>query len=260
VLRLTLSHPSDLLVEEGDRVEDGQVLADRVSDRERLQVQLDKVLLQIAQVSQPTVTPPPIRPVPEMAGLPPATFLAEVAEVERRRLLVEAKQAEVTQQQRLLDMLISQPEAAVPEAVIAHEQVVLEQVQQELSQAESDHQLAIAQLQAAQAERQFTEYEHSVTLANRQIQIQQNELQRAAQVQRTQEAERDRQFQLSQLEATRDQIETQLFNLSAIRAPFGGTIQRISWEGQNDQALIVELTLVAGGSGVDERPGTGSGR
>jgi len=260
VIRITLSHPSDLLISESEVVTEGQVLADRVNDRERLQVQLEKVLLQIAQVSQPVTPPPPMRPVPELAGLPPTSFLDEAAAVERAVVVVESHRRRVENQQRLLDMLSNQPVENLPQAVIPHETVVLDQLRQELAQAEADHQLEIAQMQQAQAEQQFQEYEHSVRISNRQLQMQQAELQRSEQVGRLQEAERDRQFKLSQLEATRGQLETQLFSLSAIRAPFAGTIQRISWEGQNDQALIVELTLISGsgGNGGGDRPSSDS--
>jgi len=260
VMRLTLTSPDDLQVQEGQTVQAGQVLADRVRERDRLQSRLEKVLLQIQQVSSPVMTPPPVRPIPEIAGLPPASFLAEVAEVERRTVLIESKQREVTQQQRLLDML--QAQGGVPEAVMAHEAEVMAQLGREVAQLEADHQLAIAQLQQAQAERQYLEYQHSVTVANRQLQIQQAELQRSEQGQRVVEAERDRQFKLSQLDVQRSQLEAELLLLSAVRAPFDGVVQRLKWEGQNDQRLIVELTLlsvVSDGSSPSVEPGGGAG-
>lgn len=260
VMKITLTSPDDLQVQEGQTVEVGQVLADRVRERDRLQSRLEKVLIQIQQVSSPVVAPPPVRSVPEIAGLPPATFTAEIAEVERRKVLIESKQQDVTQQQRLLDMLQARAEGSVPDAVIAHEQEVMEQLGREVTQLEADHQLAIAQLQQAQSERQYLEYQHSVVVANRQLQIQQNELQRSEQQQKVVEAERDRQFKLSQLEVQRSQLEAELLLLSAVRAPFGGVIQRLKWEGQNDQRLIVELTLLSVVSDGGGSSGVGAGR
>jgi len=263
VLRLTLSSPSDLLVQQGQSVQAGEAIADRIRDRERLQAQLEKVGLQIQQVSAPVNQPPPVRAIPDIAGLPPASFLAEVAEVERQRVLIESKQREITQQQRLIDMLDSLPDSQVPEATIPHEEEVMAQLNRELAQVQADYQLAQAQLAQAQAERQYLEYQHSVTQANRQLQMQQNELARAEQQQRVGEAERDRLFKLSQLETERSRLETELFQLSAVRAPFAGMIQRISWEGQNDQNLVVDVTLIAGGgsggNGPRVEPGDGTG-
>lgn len=251
VLKLTLASQSDLLVQQGQTVQAGDVMADRVNDRTRLQAQLDKILLQIQQVSAPVPMPAPVRAVPEIAGLPPANYAAEVAEVERQRVLIASKEREITQQQRLIDMLDSLPDAQVPEATIPHEQEVMAQLGRELAEAQSELVLAEGQLRQAQTDRQYQEYEYSVTVANRQSQIAQAELQRSAQQQRYAEDERDRQFKLSQLEAEKGQLEAQLFQLSAIRAPFTGTIQRINWKGQNDQNLVVEITLIGSADGGD---------
>jgi len=253
VLKLNLSSPADLLVQQGQVVQSGETIADRVRDRDRLQARLEKVQLQIAQVGAPVNQPPPVRPVPEIAGLPPANFLAEVAEVERQGVLIESKQREITQQQRLIDMLESMPDSQVPEATIPHEQEVMAQLQRELAQVQSEYDLAQAQLSQAQAERQYLEYQHSVTVANRQIQIQQAQLQQAEQQQRVAENERERQFKLSQLEVEQDRLESELLQLSAVRAPFTGTIQRINWKGQNDRNILVEVTLIATVDGDDAR-------
>lgn len=252
VLKLTLSSQTDLLVQQGQVVQSGQVIADRVRDRDKLQAQLDKVVLQIQQVSAPVLVPPPVRPVPEIAGLPPANYAAEVAEVERQRVLIESKQREMTQQQRLIDMLDSLPDAQVPEATIPHEQEVMAQLQRELEQVQADYVLAEGKLRQAQSERQYLEYEYSVTVANRQSQIAQAELQRSAQQQRYAEDERDRQYKLSQLEVRKAQLEADLFQLSAIRAPYTGTIQRINWKGQNDQRLVVEVILIGNSDAVGD--------
>lgn len=241
-LKLTLSSPDDLLVREGDRLQEGEIVADRVRDRSRLEVQLERLRLQTERLSKNSIQPPPVRPVPDVAGLPPANFLSEVAEVESKRLLVEAAARNLQNQQRLVDMLTIRRD--VPEEVLAHETVVLEERQREVDQAKAQHLLAQGKLSQAQNERQFQEYQHSVTIANRQIQLQQNELERQGQWQRWQEAERNRSFQLAQVETQRQQIETQLLDLGAIRAPMGGRITRIKWAGQNDQNLIVELTLL----------------
>lgn len=242
-LRLTLSSPNDLLVSEGDRLEEGDLVADRVRDRSRLEVQLERLRLQVERLSKGSIQPPPEKPIPEITGLPPANFLREVAEVESKRLMVEAANRNLQNQQRLVDMLTVRQ--GVPEEVIAHETVVLEERQREVDQAEAELLLAQGKLSQAQNERQFEEYRHSVTLANRQLQIQQNELERQGQWQRWQEAERNRSFQLAQVEAQRQQVEGQLLDLRAIRAPMSGRITRIKWIGQNDQNLIVELTLLA---------------
>jgi multidrug efflux pump subunit AcrA (membrane-fusion protein) len=258
VLKLTVASPGDLVVREGDRVVEGQVLADRARERARLEGQLERLGLQLERLQQPIPGPPSVREVPQLAGLPPAHFLSEVAETERMRLKVEAAERNLQQQQRMVDMLDALPDAEVPEAVLPHEREMLAQRQRELDQAKAELVLAQGKLSQAQNERQFQEYQHSITVANRQLQIEQNQLERQAQLQRQQQAERDRSFQVAQLEAQRSQVEMQLVSLSVVRAPWAGQIQRIRWEEQRDQALVVQLTLVADG-GRDGGAGAGDG-
>ncbi|NJL22870.1 MAG: hypothetical protein HC895_21895 [Leptolyngbyaceae cyanobacterium SM1_3_5] len=247
-MRLTLSAPEDLKVREGESVQQGQIISDRIRDRQRLTAQQRKIQLQIQQLQTPTAAPPPARSIPEVAGLPPASFLDEVATVERQRVMIQQQERAQQQQQRMLDMLTSLPSDDLPEATIPHETQVLAQRQQELDQANADLQLAEAQLSQAQAERSHQEYLHSLEMSKRAIAIEQGRLQRAEQLQNQQEQEQQRLFQIAQLEGQLSTIETQLFQLSAVRSPYSGTIGRIKFEGQADQALTVELTLVVSGS------------
>ena len=246
-IKLTLSSPADLKVREGDRVEAGQIISDRIRDRQRLEAQRRQLQIQIQQLQQPIAGPPPARPVPEVAGLPPASFLDEVAAVERQRVTVQQAERSA-QQQRMLDMLQAMPDANLPEATVPHEEEVLAQRQQAIAQANADLQLAEAQLAQAQQERQFQEYQHSLEMSKRAIAIEQARLQRQEQLQNQQEQEQQRSYQLAEIQVQMQALETQLAQLSAVRSPYSGVIQRIKYEGQNDQALTVELTLVVSGS------------
>ncbi|WP_083636590.1 hypothetical protein [Leptolyngbya sp. 'hensonii'] len=253
-LKLTLTAPEDLKVREGDRVQEGQMLADRTRDRERLEGQQKQLQLQVDRLKAPIPGPPPPRTIPEMAALPAPSFLKEVAEVDRVRLKVEAAERNLTQQQRKLDVLQTLPANEIPEATIPHEQEVLAQRQREVDQANADLALAQAQLGQAQQERQYQEYLHSLELSKRAISIQAQELQRQDQVQRQQAQERERSFQLAQLDAQMQQLNAQLLLLSAIRSPYNGNVQRIKFTGQSDQNLMVELVLVVAPD--QSRPGS----
>lgn len=252
-LKLTLSKPDDLKVQEGDRVMAGQVLSDRRLDRQRLEAQKRQLQLQLDRLKTPIAGPPPVRPIPEVSGLPAASFLDEVAEVERQRVKVTQAESQVMNQQRALDLLSGMPD--LPAATLPHEQEVLKQRQQELDQSRAELQLAEAQLAQAQQDRQYQEYLHSLEMSKRTIALQQADLQRQEQLQRQQEQERDRSFQVATLSSQMQQLDTQLSALAAVRSPYSGKIQRISWEAQNDQNLMVELTLIAD----DASPDRGSG-
>lgn len=254
-LRLTLSSPADLQVKEGDRIEEGSILSDRVRDRDRLKGRIERIQLQITKAQRPIPGPAPARQTPEIAGLPPASFLSQVAEVERMRLKVEAAERDLQQQQRMVDMVTTLPDDQVPEAVLPHEEEVLAARQRDLDQAKAELVLAQAKLSQAQNDRQYQEYQHSISVSNRLLKVQENDLQRSGQLQHQQEVESDRQYKLSQLDQQKAQLEMQLLSLATVRSPFKGRIQRLKWEGQNDQDLIVELTLV-----TDDDDGDGGDR
>jgi hypothetical protein len=261
-LKLTLSSPDDLRVKEGDSVSQGQMLSDRVNDRTRLEAQRKQLQLQIDRLKQAVTGPPPVRSIPELASLPAPTFFQEVAEVERVKLKADQSQRNKELQQRKLDLLQSFPKSELPEATIPHEQAVLDQRQRDVDQANSEVELARAKLGNAQNDRAYQEYLHSLEQSKRAIAIQQQELQRQEQLQHQQDQERDRSFKLAQLEAQRQQLNAQILSLSAIRSPYAGVIQRIKYEGQNDQSFVVELTLavnaVQSGSGRSQESGARS--
>jgi len=259
-LRLTLSSPEDLRVREGDKVAEGQVLAARVRDRQRLETQKTQLQLKINKLKSPIAGLSPARPIPEVASLPSPSFLEQVAEVERVKTLVTKAEKARELQQRKLDLLQSLPKAEIPEATIPHETEVLAEKQRELDQVLADLELAKAKLAKAQQDRQYQEYLHSMELSKRAIAIEQARLQYQEQLQKQQEQEQQRSFQLAQLDSQMQNLNAQLLALSAIRSPYAGTIQRIKVEGQNDQSLIVELVMAVSRdsrSGATQIPGSG---
>jgi hypothetical protein len=233
-IKLTLAAPDDLKVKEGDTVIPGQILADRVRDRTRLEFQQRELTQRIARLKAQMMLP-----VPEVSGLPTASVLGEVADVERLKLKAKAVQQAKEQQQRKLDLIQSLPKHEVPEATVPHEQAVLEQKQREVDQALAEVELARGKLAKAMSDRQFQEYQHSLEMSKRTIALRQQEIQQ--------------QGELAQLEGQLSQVETQLSTLSAVRSPYAGKISRLKFQGQTDQSLAVELVLVV--TDDSSRPG-----
>ena len=224
-IKLTLSAPEDLKVREGGTIIAGQILADRVLDRTRLEFQQQELKQRLGRLKAQMALP-----VPEVNGLPTASLLGEVADVERLKLKAKTVQRVKEQQQRKLDLIQSLPKNEVPEATVPHEQAVLEQKQREADQALADVELSRGKLAKAQSDRQFQEYQHSLEMSKRSIALRQQEIQQ--------------QGELAQVEGQLSQIETQLSTLSAVRSPYAGKIQRLKFQGQADQSLTVELVLV----------------
>lgn len=229
-IRLTLTAPDDLKVKESDVVILGQVIADRVRDRTRLQFQKDGLVREIGRLRKLAVMP-----VPPVRSLPDTDYMEEAANVEkiRQKAFEASKQRE--QQQRKLDVLANLDQADLPESVIPHEQLVLEQRQREENTAQAEVQLSLGKLSKAKELRQDKEYAHSLEMSKRAIAIKESELKT--------------QGQIADLEARLSQVEISLSQLSAVRSPYSGRIQKIKFVGQSDQNLSVELTLLVSSGG-----------
>jgi hypothetical protein len=224
-MRLTLTSPDDLKVRESDIVVIGQIIADRVRDRTRLEFQKDSLLAEITRLKQLQALP-----IPEIKPLPSANFLEESADIERLRFQAENMLRDKEQQQRKLDVLRTLPQSELPEAIIPHEELVLGEKEREYNQAIAEVNLAQGKLSKSQQKRQIDEYNHSLEKSKLAIAQREQELQQ--------------QGQIADLAARLSQIEISLSQLSAVRSPYSGSIQKIKFEGQNDQNLTVELILV----------------
>lgn len=73
-------------------------------DRARLQAQKRGLEIQIDRLKQAVAAPPPSRQIPDLAALPPAAFLDEIAEVEAAKLKVQVAENKVIAQERKIDL------------------------------------------------------------------------------------------------------------------------------------------------------------
>jgi len=177
---LSVSNPADLKVNKGDTVEAGQVIAERVEQRDRLQAELDSLNLQSQQLQSRAIPKPASHaPVPLIKQLPPISYaeeeaairaaesnlrqverafslqqqsmrsspIAESNAVERALVEVENKQRLVDNQKRKLDAVGALKD--LPAAVLEHEQEVLKAKEAELLQSIADQEQAQAKLEAA---------------------------------------------------------------------------------------------------------------
>lgn len=177
---LSVLSPTDLKVKQGDVVEAGQVIAERVAERDRLLADRNLLDLQYQQIQSRTVPKPaaPV-PIPSVHKLPPISYVEEeaviraaetnVRQAERAFQLqqqnlrqapleesnaVERAAVEVENQQRLVDNQKQKLDAVkllkdLPSSVQAHEQEVLKAKQAELKQAQADYNQVQARLEAA---------------------------------------------------------------------------------------------------------------
>jgi hypothetical protein len=177
---LSLSSPKDLKVKAGDKISTGEVVADKVEERQTLKTQRQALELSLQQIQSRAVTiPGQPKPAPSIDKLPPISYTEEEAAISAAKLKIEQAErtfqlqqratnteplseaaavskvaVEVQNQQRLVDNQLRKIEAVallknLPSEVQGHEQEVLKRLFAELGQAQAEYQQAQANLGAA---------------------------------------------------------------------------------------------------------------
>lgn len=177
-VKVTVSDIKDLKVRENDSVSVGQVLADRSTERARLETNKRDLANSLKQLeSQKIIEPPKPLKVPEVSRLPDISYAEELAAINSAKLRLDQAQQEYAKQ---VAMLNSEPagEAAevekakvklnqqaklidiqeikieqikslqnLPSSVTEHETRVLEEMRSQLAQLESELRLMEGKLQ-----------------------------------------------------------------------------------------------------------------
>ena len=250
-IELTLSNPQDLKVKPGDKISAGQVLSDRVSERNRLQAKKKQLQLSLEKLNLPLTPIAQPKPIPEIAELPPVSYAeAEAAIKLKQQKLTEANRA-IALQQKKIDSLIQlqaspshrSKEEGNLKLVIEHEQANLKNLEAARQSAQIQLEVQESKLTTAKEQRAYIEYQRQLEQTRRAIAIEQQQ-----QAIQRQESERER--MLAEREYSQAQIETQIqtldyqiHQLSTVRAPYEGTIKKVKWTGQSDHNLTAVVTL-----------------
>lgn len=248
---VTLSEPQDLKVREGDVIQAGQLLSDRVNERARLDGQKKQIDFQLQRLAQPIIEPLPPRKVPSIPELPNPSYLEEEANVDRQSVEAEISEKERENQQRLIDALKTLDPESIPPSTLEHEAVKFAQKDRDFQKQIADKALAKGKLDKSKEKFGYEQYRHGLEISKRDIEADRHRLEYQRQLQEYQKQKGDRAFQVSEATAKLQVIESQLAGLSVVRSPYAGTIKKIKWVGQNDRNLSVELVLI-----TDQSSGT----
>ncbi len=166
-IELTLNNPQDLKVKPGDKVNAGQALSDRVSERNRLQAKKKQLQLSLEKLNLPLTPIPQPKPIPEISPLPPVSYAEEEAAIKlHKQKLKEAENAIALQQKKIdsLNQLITKKTSsnmASPEfrgtkgdlkqGSTPNLKLILEHEQANLKNLEAVRQSAQIQLEVAQS-------------------------------------------------------------------------------------------------------------
>lgn len=246
-IQVSVADPNDLKVKEGDRVTEGQLIADRGRERERLTSHQARLELSLTQLKGATITPPlpPAQP-PAMAALPTESYMEQEAAIERAKTEVEARSRAIDLKQDEIAYLQKLPN--LNPLVLEHERVKLEELQSAHTAAVRDYQLAVGRLASAAYATARQEYQHRLNLTERVEATNRDRLEYQQQLAAYEQRLRDRDYQVSQTQLKLDEVNNAIASIAVVKAPYAGRVRRVKWLGQNpDGSLSVEITLMIAG-------------
>ena len=207
---VTVSSPEDIKVAEGDRITEGEIIADRTREREKLEGQRDQLNLAIAKATQttPTLTPPP-----------EPSYAVEQAAIEEAREMIayysQLPEPEYRFKQEDLIMSLDR-ETVAQRQRLAQKRI---EAQQELNSA-------IANLQDAKSRYQRELYNHNINLSKEEAN------------------QRQREMDVLRLREKLDNLKEQIGELSVVRSPYAGRVRRVKIINQNNLTITAEVTLL----------------
>lgn len=211
-ITLVLNELSDLKVEEGQRVNIGDVISDRTSEQTKLQAKKQRLESSLAQAKLP---------LNELKLVPEPKFQTE---------LVTLKQAQFN-----LDAIVNQINNFDQKLYFKdpwHVQVFESEKVQELAdlkrkelEASINLEKAIASLDEAKLNYQKQQYEHSIKVSDYQTLMQKQ------------------QEQVNSLQTQLDTVDEELDKLTSVYSPYRGKIRKVKILGQNERSITAEVTL-----------------
>jgi biotin carboxyl carrier protein len=253
-IKLTLQNPRELQVKVGDEIQAGEVLSDQRLARQRLLVQKRTLAAVLHHLhTQQLLTAQSLQQLQSLGlDLPSTTFASEQAAIIKAQAeAVVVNRAVKIQQQKLAvvsdwwpvvgtgkaeverrraELLTQQPPSTEYQSLItSHESAKLTHAQEQLAIAQSEIEWHKAQLLTAREARAFAAQQHRVEATRQTLSVRTQQQQAA--------------IECARLAAQLAELNLQLAQRTAIRAPFAGTIKRIEWEDMNDETITVLVYL-----------------
>ncbi|MBA4183336.1 MAG: hypothetical protein H0X49_04905 [Acidobacteria bacterium] len=231
-IRVSISRREDLRVKVGDKLNAGDVIADRNKERNALvlQKQQAEITLNRLQTLKAARAEELQKPV-----TPDATFAENQAAIRRAQVSVDAAKRNVGMQETHISQIANLPFPGDLSKIKQHETARLALLKGELLEAESNLALERAKLETAKANRSYSEQKDTLEIQKQKITLNEQHL--------------TLETNIAQFEAQITNLNAQIIALSAVRAPFAGTIKKITWEGQtNDEINVVILVDVDNGN------------
>ena len=211
-ITLVLNQLSDLKVEEGQRINVGDIISDRTTERTKLQTKKQRLEASLTRVRLP---------LKELKPVPVPKFQSELAALKQAQFNLDS----IVQQINNFDKKFYHKDPW-------HVQVFESEKVQELAdfkrrelEASINLEKAIAALDEAKLNYQKQQYEHSLKVSDYQTLMQKQ------------------QEQIISLQTQLDKVDGELEQLTSVYSPYRGKVRRVKILGQNERSITAEVTL-----------------
>ena len=225
-VRVTISRPEDLRVKAGQKIKTGDVIADRKGERDALLAQRQQAALALERMKKLMFLRDENLQKPV---LPDASFAEYEAAINRAAVALEAAKRAVHLQESRIEQIEKLPFPVDLTKVKQHESARLDLLKSDLLAAESNLNLERAKLETARVNRSYAEQKDALEIQKSKITLGEQRV--------------TVEIQIAQIEANITNLDSQILLLSAVRAPFAGTIKKITWEGQTNAEINVVITV-----------------
>ena len=211
-ITLVLSQLSDLKVEEGQRINVGDIISDRTSERTKLQAKKQRLEASLTRARLPLNQLKPV-PVPK--------FQTELVALKQAQFQLDA----IARQIKNFDVKFYHKDPWHVQVFESEKVQELAELKRRELEASINLEKAIAALDEAKLNYQKQQYEHSLKVSDYQTSVQKQ------------------QEQIISLQSQLDKVDEELEKLTSVYSPYKGKVRRVKILGQNERSITAEVTL-----------------
>ena len=211
-ITLVLSQLSDLKVEEGQRINVGDIISDRTSERTKLQAKKQRLAASLTRARLP---------LRELKPVPVPKFQTELVALKQAQFQLDT----IVQQVKNFDVKFYHKDPWHVQVFESEKVQELADLKRRELEASINLEKAIARLDEAKLNYQKQQYEHSLKVSDYQTSLQKQ------------------QDRINSLQSQIDKVDEELEQLTGVYSPYRGKVRRVKILGQNERSINVEVTL-----------------
>ncbi|MCC0179191.1 hypothetical protein I4641_19685 [Waterburya agarophytonicola K14] len=211
-ITLTLNELSDLKVEEGQRVNVGEIISDRTTEKAKLQAKKQRLTDSLTRAKLP---------LNELKSVPIPKFQTELANLKQAQFNLDA----IARQINNFDKKLYHKDPWHVQVFESEKVQELADLKRRELEASINVEQAIASLDEAKLNYQKQQYEHSLKVSDYQTLMQKQ------------------QEQVNSLQTQLDTVDDELDKLTSVYSPYRGKVRRVKILGQNERSITAEVTL-----------------